>query len=246
MKTLKKEYRKLALQLHPDKCHAPHATEAFKALGNAYAVLSNKDKRDQYDTYGSASPSPRRRGHSDYFEYDYNRGFESDFSAEEIFNMFFGGGFPGEQIHRRRAHFHQQQHRHEHAHEQQAYSPLLQLFPLIAMLILGLVAQFMVSEPAFSLHQQGKYNIRRETPELHVPYFVKSDFLQNYKSQLKRVEQQVEDEYIQQLRMQCYKEQNQRDTMIYRARIYQDIDLLKRAERMTLDACDRLKQIYQH
>ena len=46
---LKKSYRKLALQCHPDKNHAPGATEAFKAIGNAYAVLSDPRKKWDYD-----------------------------------------------------------------------------------------------------------------------------------------------------------------------------------------------------
>lgn len=45
------------------------------ALGNAYAVLSDKTKRQQYDAYGAEGP-PERRSRGDYFEYDYNRGFE--------------------------------------------------------------------------------------------------------------------------------------------------------------------------
>lgn len=68
------------------------------AIGNAYAVLSNPDKRQQYDQYGeqgaaetsSPSTSQARHGHHRTF----HRDFEADISPEELFNMFFGGRFP--------------------------------------------------------------------------------------------------------------------------------------------------------
>ena len=44
---IKKQYRKLALQFHPDKNKAPGASEAFKAIGNAFAVLNDPEKRKQ-------------------------------------------------------------------------------------------------------------------------------------------------------------------------------------------------------
>jgi hypothetical protein len=49
---IKKAYRKLSLKVHPDKNAAPHADEAFKAVGLAYATLSDSQKRHIYDRYG--------------------------------------------------------------------------------------------------------------------------------------------------------------------------------------------------
>ncbi|PZC71215.1 hypothetical protein B5X24_HaOG213927 [Helicoverpa armigera] len=82
---IKKAYKKLALQLHPDKNHAPGAGEAFKAIGNAAAILTDAEKRKQYDLRGE-EPTHAPTTHHQY----YSRGFESDLTAEELFNMFFG------------------------------------------------------------------------------------------------------------------------------------------------------------
>jgi DnaJ-class molecular chaperone len=48
---LKKAYKKLALQYHPDKNKAPGASEAFKAIGKAFNILSDVKQRKQYDPY---------------------------------------------------------------------------------------------------------------------------------------------------------------------------------------------------
>src|ERR687885_1629240 len=49
---IKKAYRKLALQFHPDRNKAPEATERFKEATEAYQVLSDAEKRSAYDRYG--------------------------------------------------------------------------------------------------------------------------------------------------------------------------------------------------
>ena len=49
---IKNSYRKLALKYHPDKNTSSGAEEKFKEISEAYAVLSNKEKRNLYDTYG--------------------------------------------------------------------------------------------------------------------------------------------------------------------------------------------------
>ena len=68
------------------------------AIGNAYAVLSNPEKRQQYDQYGdqsAASSAPQPSSHSRHGYYrSFNRDFEADISPEELFNIFFGGRFP--------------------------------------------------------------------------------------------------------------------------------------------------------
>lgn len=97
---IKKAYKKLALQLHPDKNRAPGAVEAFKTLGNAAGVLTDPEKRKNYDLYGDKGRkvNSRHQYHTNHeYEHMYrgaDSSFESDFTAEELFNMFFGNGFP--------------------------------------------------------------------------------------------------------------------------------------------------------
>ena len=54
---LKKAYRKLSLLFHPDKNHAPGASEAFKAIGFAYAVISDPVKKRDYAFYLNKFPN---------------------------------------------------------------------------------------------------------------------------------------------------------------------------------------------
>ena len=97
---LKKQYRKLALILHPDKNKAPGTGEAFKIVGKAYSVLSNVQKKAEYDaggdTYETARYNPqfaRQQGRRRYYRSGNFMFFEDDTTADDIFNMFFGQGF---------------------------------------------------------------------------------------------------------------------------------------------------------
>lgn len=74
---IKKAYRRLAIQLHPDRNKAPDAEEKFKELSEAYAVLSDPGKKARYDQFGHA-------------------GIDQQYSSEDLFrtinfNDLFGG-----------------------------------------------------------------------------------------------------------------------------------------------------------
>jgi molecular chaperone DnaJ len=93
---IKDAYRKLAMQYHPDRNKAPDAEEKFKEISEAYAVLSDDEKRQQYDVLGHAGFDQR------YSREDIFRGADFDsifrdlgFGFGDIFRYFFGGGFGG-------------------------------------------------------------------------------------------------------------------------------------------------------
>ena len=83
---IKKAYRKMAIQYHPDKNPGDkEAEEKFKEAAEAYSVLSDKDKRARYDQFGHAGMGGAAGG----------GGFGQGMSMDDIFSMFgdiFGGG----------------------------------------------------------------------------------------------------------------------------------------------------------
>lgn len=89
---IKSAFRKLAKKYHPDVSKEPNAAEKFKEAQEAYAILSDEQKRKQYDQFGHAAfdQNSGMGGAGGQGGYDFN-GF--DFS--DIFSEFFGGGFGG-------------------------------------------------------------------------------------------------------------------------------------------------------
>lgn len=82
---IKKAYRKLAIKYHPDKNPGDKAAEEkFKEISTAYEVLSNPDKRRQYDQLGHEAYTSSGHGGGADFRH-----------AQDIFSQFFGGGSGG-------------------------------------------------------------------------------------------------------------------------------------------------------
>ncbi|KAG0727033.1 DnaJ subfamily B member 14 [Chionoecetes opilio] len=364
---LKKAYRKLALQFHPDKNKAPGAGEAFKAVGNAFAVLSDAEKKKQYDLYGPEEASSPSQHRNSYSQHDFTRGYESkpledshpllhtllalimhylqmfvllvllllavfllcilislvqkdkfdsfwpmkqisdpltsrsvigimapkrpgtptggsekkrknnvltisekidllkkldaehhgDMTAEELFNMFFGGGYPGGNVYVRRGgrweragagHGRDQGqggHNHQATHaEQSNVSVFLQLMPLLLILLLSLASSLLSSDPTYSLSPTSKYSVQRSTTNLGVSYYVKPDFSTDYQGSIRRLEQHVEEDFVSTLRNACFKEKNYKENMIWRARSFGDAQMFKRAQELRTPSCDSLQSLY--
>ncbi len=115
---VKKAYRKLALEYHPDRNKSKEADVKFKEVTKAYEVLSNEEKRKSYDQFGHAAFDPsagsgpfgqggpfggfgQQSGQYGPFTYTYStngQGADFDFGGFsdpfEIFEQFFGGGSP--------------------------------------------------------------------------------------------------------------------------------------------------------
>ncbi len=79
---IKKAYRKLAIKWHPDKNKSPEAEERFKKISEAYAILSDEEKRNNYNNFGM----------------DGVKGDHMNFNPSDLFEQLFGGmggsGFP--------------------------------------------------------------------------------------------------------------------------------------------------------
>lgn len=263
---IKKAYRRLALKFHPDKNSDANAEEKFKEIGQAYEVLSDKKKRDTFDRYGEegfrhgSSSSSRTTFTSHGFGNGEGRAFESDISPEEIFNMFFNGGlssggfasrrWQSTNAYRQRQQHHSNSNHHAHHGEQQDVSPgmnlLVQLLPVLVLICLSMASYWFQTDPPYSLHATNKYIFRRQLEPFGISYYVKDDFEKQYRGKdLKRVESQVFDDYLHELRNRCIRERNYKENMLHRAYYvyYGNEKLINEAKNIETPSCSKYEEI---
>ncbi|WFD41557.1 Chaperone protein dnaJ [Malassezia psittaci] len=176
---IKKSYKKLALQLHPDKNRAPGADEAFKLVSKAFTVLSDKDKRAAYDRFGGdpdsrfGASSATASGHPFSGFGDGARmrpGMGAEIDPEDLFNMFFGGGMGrGGAAHARRAPGQRQGQNNQN-------SFWFQVLPILVLLAFSLLSYlpslFTVQDPDFRWRPTTMHRAHRTTFQRGVSYYV--------------------------------------------------------------------------
>lgn len=88
-RTIKRAFLKKARTVHPDVSDDPDAEEKFKELNEAYSVLSDEQKRANYDRFGSADGPGMGSGYVDFSD------IFGGVGVDDIFSSFFGGGAGG-------------------------------------------------------------------------------------------------------------------------------------------------------
>lgn len=232
---LKKAYRKLALKLHPDKNSAPGAEDAFKALGLAYATLSDPQKRRIYDACGDEDPDNRGGGMGGMRRGPGGVHFQGqEVNPEDIFNMFFGGGMPGGvhmagggmpggfRVYSTGFGGMPRQQRRQGQGQQQNGPDAASLIQLLPVLLLFLMSFFNFPGETANNHNGNKYFSLTHSPPFtnplktrittvkDIPYFVTDKFMRTYardRFQLSRVEQMVEQNYKEYLGNECRNQQ---------------------------------------
>ena len=83
---IRKAYKKLAIKYHPDKNKHPKSADAFKKISHAFSVLSDNNKKHNYDNFGHEDGLGASGSHS------FNTNFHGDIDPFDLFNTFFSGG----------------------------------------------------------------------------------------------------------------------------------------------------------
>lgn len=246
---IKKAYKKLALVLHPDKNHAPGAAEAFKTVGNAVATLTDAEKRKRYDMVGHENST------SDHVHRNYDHGFESDITAEQLFNMFFNGAFPTRQGPMSNPYYSRSFSRrwppetdNDNHQQQESSSIYFQLLPILLLLLLSLFSNFSY-DPVYTLKHSPKYPVLRRTSFRDISYFVKDNFHTDYTGDLRRLEHTIEEDYINTVRTKCIREKEYYESLMWRARLDDDSTLFNKATKYQMKSCEEyqtlMKQKYK-
>jgi DnaJ family protein B protein 12 len=214
---IKKAYKRMALQWHPDKNpnNADEATKKFKEIAEAFACLSDAEKRKRYDMYGPDNGGGGGGG----FSHGGGSFRDTQLNPEDLFNMFFGGDLPRGAFQQYSSAGFRQTARQRHAprpnqpnDEASAGASLLHLLPLLLFLLASFSSfgNSGSSTPVYGFEASSEFSKSRTTSTgTGVKYFVKPNFEQEYYRmlsntlQLQSFEEEVEVSLFKHLKERC-------------------------------------------
>uniref|UniRef100_A0A1I8FQY9 J domain-containing protein n=1 Tax=Macrostomum lignano TaxID=282301 RepID=A0A1I8FQY9_9PLAT len=227
---LKRSYRKLALKRPAPRKH-------LRQLETPIASWPTPPSGSATIYYGSEEEQQATRRHSNgrgYYYDDYSRGFEADVSPEEIFNMFFGGGFPTYEMRQRRPGG-----INGTTAARLAKRPFA---PIFLLMLMSVLSGLMHRDPWYSLSANNAYSDVRHTRHSKVPYYVKPNFRSEFTGNLGQLEAEIEDDFFHTLRVKCYRERSYKESMQFRAKYYHDKEAYAIASKLTTPHCDMLNR----
>ncbi|KAL7736673.1 hypothetical protein ACLKA6_015303 [Drosophila palustris] len=233
---VKRAYKRLALRLHPDKNRAPGAEEAFRRINEAADTLTDNQKRIDYNMLTAIGDCFGTRT-SLYSTYSKDAAAEEDVEMEEDLNMELS----------------QQRRRSYQPANQRVPQP--QTLYQTEQLVIGLVASlvfiiitlhYMATAPNFSFTPTSTHSVRLMSSINHVPYFVTPELANSQTAkQLQRMEEEIEEIYLTDLKHNCKQERKLRDKLLQRARNGNNRSLRDHALRMPTPACNALIKLDQ-
>jgi DnaJ family protein B protein 12 len=167
----------------------------IQAISNAFAILGDSEKRQNFDRFGTVSDSPRAQ--NNFRGFAHGQQFQ-EVSPEELFRMFMGNDFPGFQT--QRGGFHFRTNRQPQQAEREGVSRILQLLPIVLMMLLSLFSMFGGDEQdQFSFQKTRTFSTPRKTSRKKVEFYVNDAYFnRNFRTVvgLSRLEKSVENEVI--------------------------------------------------
>ena len=256
---IKRAYRKLALQFHPDKNKTNGAEEAFKSIGQAFGCLSDQEKRSKYDQYG-VHVDLRQGQHPTTHDFE----FTTELTPEDLFNMFFGqhplfSDMMGSSSSHSSRHFHSMYYRHHPSHHHRGpftrrtatytsssrFGWFLQFLPLLLLLLLSSnwSTDRNQSSSLFVLEKTDLFPIERVLAPTNFTYYVSDDLMKSYGDRVhlwNQLEIKVKRTYHRFLEDQCQLQHTAKRQAMDRARYYGKKTKFEEVSKRPLPACDQL------
>ncbi|KAI6661335.1 DnaJ subfamily B member 12-like [Oopsacas minuta] len=259
---IKKQYRKYALRFHPDKCTAPRATDAFKAIGRSFSILSDSDKRRKYDVMGDETDNDiHHHGMHESF-------FSEEMDPFDLFaNMFMHGDLGGGFLRNGRAYrnirinprngqrvftYSTNQRHQNHANQNQQefhIGNILPILPLLFLLLWSLFSNFIFTDNTpYSFQRSNHHSVQRQLggSDSYL-YYVHTDFVKEYNTneKVKQIENSVLSDLLYYYGQRCQHDIQVKKQQVYFAKLRGDSNGIREAENMTTPGCSNLKELQE-